>query len=215
MGSSPLRTIHRGVSAATPRRAIRVDGLKRTCGRILTALFLGAFPVLIVFVPLVLGFHKGTGAWAVDFNGNFVTPARDILHGISPYHTAYLERVRDAVAAGRRPDNFSRGVFATYPAPALLIGVPFTYLPHAIAEWLWVGLMITSAALALRLVGARDWRVYGAALLTPAMGTSLAYGTVNCLLMLGLAVTWRWRDQAWRGGAALGGLIALKLIFLP
>jgi alpha-1,2-mannosyltransferase len=203
------------VSAAIPRRAIHVDGLKRTFGRMLTWLLLGVFPVLIVFAPLVVGFHNGTGAWALDFNGNFVTPARDILHGISPYHTAYLERVRDAVDAGRRPDNFSHGVFATYPAPALLIGVPFTYLPQAVAEWLWLGLMVSCAALALRLVGVRDWRVYGAALLTPAMGTSLAYGTVNCLLMLGLAATWRWRDNAWRAGAALGALIALKLIFLP
>jgi hypothetical protein len=203
------------VSAAIPRRAIQVEGLKRTLGRVSTWLLLGALPVLIVFAPLVVGFHNGTGAWALDFNGNFVNPARDILHGVSPYHTAYLERVRDAVDGGRRPDHFSHGVFATYPAPALLIGVPFTYLPAALAEWLWLGLMVTCAALALRLVGVRDWRVYGAALLTPAMGTSLAYGTVNCALMLGLAATWRWRDQAWRAGAALGALIALKLIFLP
>ncbi|MDP9255120.1 MAG: DUF2029 domain-containing protein [Actinomycetota bacterium] len=180
-----------------------------------TWLLLGALPVLIVFAPLIMGFHNGTGAWALDFNGNFVIPARDILHGVSPYHTAYLEHVRAAVAAGHRPDEFSNGVFATYPAPALLIGVPFTYLPGAVAEWLWLGLMIACAALALRIVGVRDWRVYGAALLTPAMGTSLAYGTVNCALMLALAATWRWRDQAWRAGAALGALIALKLIFIP
>ena len=49
---------------------------------------LAMFPVLIVFAPLIMGFHNGTGAWALDFNGNFVTPARDIIHGISPYHTA-------------------------------------------------------------------------------------------------------------------------------
>jgi Glycosyltransferase family 87 len=203
------------VSAAIPRRAIHVDGLKRTLGRVSTWLLLGALPVVIVFAPLIVGFHNGTGAWALDFNGNFVRPARDILNGVSPYHTAYLEHVRAAVAHGVRPDRFSKGVFATYPAPALLIGVPFTYLPAALAEWLWLGLMVSCAALALRIVGVRDWRVYGAALLTPAMGTSLAYGTVNCALMLGLAATWRWRDQAWRAGAALGALIALKLIFLP
>jgi hypothetical protein len=203
------------VSAAIPRRSLHFDGLKRTLGRVSTWLLLGALPVLIVFAPLIVGFHNGTGAWALDFNGNFVTPARDILRGVSPYHTAYLEHVRAAVSAGHRPDEFSKGVFATYPAPALLIGVPFTYLPAAVAEWLWLGFMVASAALALRLVGVRDWRVYGAALLTPAMGTSLAYGTVNCALMLGLAATWRWRDQAWRAGAALGALIALKLIFLP
>jgi hypothetical protein len=203
------------VSAAIPRRAIHADGLKRTLSRVSTWLLLGALPVLIVFAPLVVGFHNGTGAWALDFNGNFVIPARDILRGVSPYHPAYLEHVRAAVAAGHRSDEFSRGVFATYPAPALLIGVPFTYLPAALAEWLWLGLMVACAASALRIVGVRDWRVYGAALLTPAMGTSLAYGTVNCALMLGLAATWRWRDQAWRAGAALGALIALKLIFLP
>jgi hypothetical protein len=203
------------VSAAIPRRAIHVDGLKRTFGRMLTWLVLGVFPVLIVGAPLIVGFHHGTGAWALDFNGNFVNPARDILHGVSPYHTAYLERVRDAVAAGHRPDQYSHGVFATYPAPALLIGVPFTFLPAAVAEWLWLGLMIGCAVLALRILGVRDWRVYGATLLTPAIGTSLSYGTVNCALLLGLAATWRWRDQAWRGGAALGALIALKLIFLP
>ena len=93
--------------------------------------------------------------------------------------------------------------------------MPFTYLPAAVAEWLWVGLSIVSAALALRLVGVRDWRVYGAALLAPAVGTSLSYGTVQCVLMLGLAATWRWRDHAWRGGLALGALIAMKLIFVP
>ena len=203
------------MSAAIPRRAIHVDGLKRTFGRMLTWLVLGVFPVLIVGAPLIVGFHHGTGAWALDFNGNFVNPARDILHGVSPYHTAYLERVRDAVAAGHRPDQYSHGVFATYPAPALLIGVPFTFLPAAVAEWLWLGLMIACAVLALRILGVRDWRVYGATLLTPAIGTSLSYGTVNCALLLGLAATWRWRDHAWRGGAALGALIALKLIFLP
>jgi Glycosyltransferase family 87 len=203
------------VSAAIPRRAIHVDGLRRTLGRVSTWLLLGALPLLIVFAPLVVGFHNGTGAWALDFNGNFVIPAREILRGVSPYHTAYLEHVRAAVAAGHRPDQFSKGVFATYPPPALLIGVPFTYLPAALAEWLWLGLMVACAAAALRLAGTRDWRVYGASLLTPAMGTSLAYGTVNCALMLGLAATWRWRDRAGSAGAALGGLIALKLIFLP
>jgi hypothetical protein len=214
-GHHLVESIHAGVSAAIPRRALRADGLLHTLRRVSTWFLLGALPVVIVLAPLVVGFHHGTGAWALDFNGNFVVPARDILRGVSPYHTHYLEHVRAAVAAGRRPDQFSHGVFATYPAPALLIGVPFTYLPAAVAEWLWVGLMVVSAALALHLAGARDWRVYGAALLTPAMGTSLAYGTVNCALMLGLAATWRWRDRAWRCGAALGALIALKLIFLP
>ena len=190
------------MSAAISRPRPRLSGYVLGARRVSQALIFGVLPLLIVGVTLVLTFHRGSGAWAVDFNGNFVIPARDILHGVSPYHTGYLERVRAAVDAGRRPDEFSRGVFATYPAPALLLGVPFTFLPAAVAEWLWVGLSLACAALALRLVGVRDWRVYGAALLAPALGTSLSYGTVECVLMLGLAATWRWRDHAWRGGRA-------------
>ncbi len=203
------------MSAVLGRPSVRVHGLAVGARRVGQWLLLCALPIAIVGTTLVMSFRHGTGAWALDFNGNFVIPARDILDGVSPYHPAYLERVRDAVAAGHQPDEFSRGVFATYPPPALLIGVPFTFLPAAVAEWLWVGLSIAAAALAFRLVGVRDWRVYGAALLAPAVGTSLSYGTVQCVLMLGLALTWRWRDHAWRCGLALGALIALKLIFVP
>jgi hypothetical protein len=203
------------VSAAQQHATLRAHGLAIGVRRVSQWLLLGLLPVVIVGVTLVMGFHTGTGAWALDFNGNFIIPARDILRGVSPYHSAYLAHVRDAVAAGHHSDEFSRGVFATYPAPALLIGVPFSYLPAALAEWLWVGLMLGCAALALRIVGVRDWRVYGAALLAPALGTSLVYGTIGGGLMLGLAATWRWRDHAWRAGAALGALIVLKLIFVP
>jgi hypothetical protein len=203
------------VSVAQQHATVRAHGLAIGARRVSQVLLFGLLPLVIVGATLVGGFHTGTGAWALDFNGNFIIPARDILRGVSPYHPAYLAHVRDAVAAGHRSDEFSRGVFATYPAPALLIGVPFTYLPAALAEWLWVGLMLGCAALALRIVGVRDWRVYGAALLAPALGTSLVYGTIGGALMLGLAATWHWRDHAWRGGLALGALIALKLIFVP
>lgn len=186
-----------------------------TARRLAVWLCLGLVPLVVTGAILIGSFHVGTGAWAVDFRGNFTVPAHDILNGVSPYHPAYLAQVRDAVAAGHRPDEFSRGVFASYPAPALLLGVPFAYLPLGLAEWLWLGLMTACGALALRIVGVRDWRVYGAALLTPAVGAALNYGTLACALMLGLAATWRWRDQAWRGGLALGALIALKLLFVP
>ena len=92
-------------------------------------IFLGVLPPALLLAILVGSFRSGTGAWAIDFDGNFFTPARQILHGLSPYHPDELERVRQAVAAGHRPDEYHDGVFATYPAPALLIGVPFTFLP--------------------------------------------------------------------------------------
>jgi alpha-1,2-mannosyltransferase len=203
------------VSTAIRRRAVHVDGLKRTLGRVSTWLLLGAVPPLLLLVVLIGGYRSGTGQWAIDFDGNFLRPAREILHGLSPYHPDQLERVRNAVAAGRRPDEFQDGVFVAYPAPGLLLGVPFTALPLALAQWLWVACMLMAGWLGLRLAGVRDWRVYGAVLLTPALLSSVLLGAVDLALVLGLAAAWRWRDHAGRAGLALGAIIALKLVALP
>ena len=119
------------------------------------------------------------------------------------------------MAAGHSPIEYRHGVFATYPAPGLLLGVPFTALPVVLAEWLWLGCMLAAGGLALRLARVRDWRVYAAAAMAPPVVCSLFYGAVELLLMLGLAACWRWRDQGVRAGAALGAIIALKLIALP
>ena len=123
--------------------------------------------------------------------------------------------MRDAVAAGHQPDEFQDGVFAAYPAPGLLLGLPFTPLPQGLAEWLWVAAMVAAGWLSLRIVGVRDWRVYGVALLTPAALSSLLLGAVDFALVLGIAACWRWRDQATRAGVALGIIVALKLVALP
>jgi hypothetical protein len=205
------------VSAALQRRSVRARApeLARACRRVLAVLLLGVLPPALLLAILVGSFHSGTGAWAIDFDGNFFTPAREILHGLSPYHPDELARVRDAVAAGHRPDEYHDGVFVAYPAPGLLLGVPFSYLPIGLAEWLWAGCMLASGALALRLAGVRDWRVYGIALLTPAAMSSVMLGAVDFVIMLGLAACWRWRDHAGRAGFALGAIVALKLLAAP
>jgi hypothetical protein len=203
------------VSTTLERRSLRTPALARACRRIAAVALFGVLPAVMLVSILVGSFRSGTGAWAIDFHGNFFVPGHEIASGVSPYHPDELVRVRNAVAAGHLPDEFHDGVFAAYPAPALLIGVPFSFLPQALAEWLWVVCMLGAGWLALRLVGVRDWRVYGAALLTPAALSSVLLGAVDFLLILGLAACWRWRDHAGRAGAALGGLVALKLLALP
>jgi hypothetical protein len=203
------------VNAALHRRSVHAPALARAGRRVLAIGLLGALPAVLLLAILVGSFRSGTGAWAIDFHGNFFVPGHEIVHGLSPYHPDELVRVRHAVAAGHRPDEFHDGVFAAYPAPGLLLGVPFSFLPQALAEWLWVVCMLTAGWLALRLVGVRDWRVYGAALLTPAALSSVLLGAVDFALVLGLAVCWRWRDHAGKAGTALGAIIALKLVALP
>ena len=205
------------MSAALPRRSLRARApeLARLCRRLLVVLLFGILPASLLLAILVGSFRSGTGAWAIDFDGNFLRPAHEILRGVSPYHADELVHVRHAVAAGRRPDEFHDGVFPAYPAPALLLGVPFSYLPVGLAEWIWAGCMLLAGGLALRLVGVRDWRVYGVALLTPAAMSSVLLGAVDFALMLGIAACWRWRDHAGRAGLALGAIVALKLVAAP
>ena len=205
------------MSAALQRRSLRARApeLARVCRRVLVVLLFGILPASLLLAILVGSFRSGTGAWAIDFDGNFLRPAHEILRGVSPYHPNELEHVRRAVAAGHRPDEFHDGVFPAYPAPALLLGVPFSYLPLGLAEWIWAGCMLLAGGLALRLVGVRDWRVYGVALLTPAAMSSVLLGAVDFALMLGIAACWRWRDHAGRAGLALGAIVALKLVAAP
>lgn len=203
------------MSAALPRRSLRSPELARTAARAATIAALGVLPPLLLLMALVGSFRSATSSWAIDFEGNFRAPAQAILHGLSPYHPHELARVHQAVAHGRNPDDFHAGVFVAYPAPSLLLGVPFTFLPAALAEWLWAACMLAAGGLALRIVGVRDWRVYGAVMLTPSVLSSVMLGAVDLALVLGLAACWRWRDHAGRAGVALGACIALKLIAAP
>ena len=217
IAAAPVRVDHARVSAALQRRSLRARApeLARVCRRVLVVLLFGILPASLLLAILVGSFRSGTGAWAIDFDGNFLRPAHEILRGVSPYHPGELEHVRRAVAAGHRPDEFHDGVFPAYPAPALLLGVPFSYLPLGLAEWIWAACMLLAGGLALRLVGVRDWRVYGVALLTPAAMSSVLLGAVDFALMLGIAACWRWRDHAGRAGLALGAIVALKLVAAP
>jgi hypothetical protein len=202
------------VSATAERWSAGGSGLARACGRTLWIAWVALLPIaLAVFV--VQSLRNGHSSWAIDFHGNFRGPARELLRGDSPYHPAELERVRAAVAAGHSPIEFRHGVFAAYPAPGLLVGVPFTAVPGVVAEWLWLGVLVACGGLALRLAGVRDRRVLAAALLAPMVVSSLWFGAVDLVLALGLAACWRWRDHAGRAGLALGAIVALKLVALP
>jgi alpha-1,2-mannosyltransferase len=60
----------------------------------------------------------------------------------------------------------------------------------------------------------RDWRVYGLALTSFPFVASLGLGQPDGLLALGVALGWRYRSS-WRGAAAIGVVIALKLLAWP
>src|SRR5205807_1350706 len=71
-----------------------------------------------------------------------------------------------------------------------------------------------AVGVAIRLLGARDWRWYGAVILTFPVFGALELGAIAPLLLLLVAAGWRYRDRA-AGGVLLALAAAVKLFLWP
>jgi Glycosyltransferase family 87 len=100
-----------------------------------------------------------------------------------------------------------------YPAPTAALLVPFGFLSYRVASIVFLSLSALAVALALWLLGVRDWRCYGLAFASPAVLTGISVGTFSPILLLGVAATWRWRDRP-AVAACAAGLTALTKVFL-
>jgi hypothetical protein len=67
----------------------------------------------------------------------------------------------------------------------------------------------------MRVCGVTDRRCYVVLLLSVPVLQTIGLGTVEPLLVLALALAWRYRDRNWLGSAALGVAIAAKLFLWP
>ena len=72
---------------------MRAPGIAHVFGRIAWFVWLALLP-LALGVYVVQSIRNGHSAWAIDFNGNFRSPAQEILDGHSPYHPGQLAAVR-------------------------------------------------------------------------------------------------------------------------
>jgi alpha-1,2-mannosyltransferase len=122
-----------------------------------------------------------------------------VLHGASPYPP-----VDPTVLAGQ--EQF------VYPAPAALLFAAFALLPPAVADVGWYATTLATGLTAFALVGVRDVRVFLTLLCSMWFVHAMYVGTVTPLLVLGLALAWRWRDTAWRGALVLAFIISLKIL---
>lgn len=161
-----------------------------------SSLSLALFAVLPAFLTGRLIVQHGLG-W--DFRA-FYDGAHAYLHGASPYP-------RDSLAALADKQEF------VYPAPTALLLAPFALLPYTAALVLWLVLSVGAIALALRVVGVRDWRCFGALMLTLPAEHSVRLGTLGPLMLLLLALVWRYRDRVVLA-AVLAAVLALSKVFL-
>jgi alpha-1,2-mannosyltransferase len=102
-----------------------------------------------------------------------------------------------------------------YPAPAAVLMVPFGLLPWKAAVVAFSLFVIGALFLALRLLGVRDWRCYGAVCASAPFVGTLAVGTLSAFLALCAAVAWRYRDRRWIVAVAIVGAVVTKIFLWP
>jgi Glycosyltransferase family 87 len=165
------------------------------------------YPVAVAVTVARLASSIRHGAFAFDFHNYYWPSGRDVLHGQSPFPPPLAEVVH--------PPFTHLYPAGPYPAPAVVLFAPFGLMPLWLAEGLFTALLIGSLCLALRLVGVRDWRCYGAAFLWAPAGFAIQTANLTLLLLFGLAVLWRVRDRVAASAIALGVLVSLKLLLWP
>lgn len=167
--------------------------------RVAESTLLGILPVLAVV--LALWAYADDGRLALDFHNELYRQAEAVVDG------------RDAYDA---PDaDLSDRSNAVWPMAGVLPIVPLTALPPEVADWLATAVVLASLVAALWLLQVRDWRIYGAVLLWPAVIEGVQTANASLPLTLLVAAAWRWRGRAPVAGLALGYAVALKLFLWP
>jgi hypothetical protein len=108
----------------------------------------------------------------------------------------------------------TRDYYVLPPVVAFLC-VPLSYLPFAVAGTLYAVGMIAALGAALRICGVTDKRCYIVLLFTMPVLQTVGLGTIEPLLVLALALAWRYRDRKLLGTVPLGFAIAAKLFLWP
>ena len=132
----------------------------------------------------------------------------------------------DNVLSGRDlymdPDLFRGPPQAPYAYPPVLaiLVTPLAVLPEKVAGVFVPGVLFTLLLIAatigaLLLLDVRDWRCYPVALLYPLTVEAVEYGAVGPILLLLVALLWRFRDRRAIAGVATGGAVVLKLFLWP
>ena len=174
-------------------------------GRVRLAIAVVLFGVLPAYaVALVFANAAGDGLdeKVTDFENAFYPAARAILDGVSPYPA---------------PDDpqLAAGTEYVYPPLTALVSIPLTAFSVEAAGFIVMGLLVVTVLAILWVLGIRDWRCYGLALLWPPVLSAIQTGNVTLPLALGAAVVWRYRDGARVAGATLGVTLAAKLFLWP
>jgi hypothetical protein len=161
---------------------------------------------LFAWAPLVLTVAMGVwlsrrGQLGVDFRREYWVAGWRLLHGRDLYHWTNAQ--------------IEVGTAFPYPAATALLFAPFVLLPIWMGSLLFAGACMGCFAGSLWLLGVRDWRVYGLGFLAAPVVAGWQTSNLTLLLLLGLAIAWRWRDTPVTCGSAAALLLVLKPFAWP
>ena len=159
-----------------------------------------SFQLPLLIIASACWYASGRVGGAYDFR-IFRAAGKAVLHGRSPY-------VAPTVHLLAQNDRF------VYPMPYAYIFVPFSLVNRAVGGVSFALLSTAAVLLSLRLLGVRDRRCFGIALLGVPVFDSLYLGTIGPLLLLLVAAAWRWRDSTW-SGPLIAAAAAAKLFLWP
>ncbi len=138
------------------------------------------------------------GIVALDFGREYWVAALRVLHGGNPYAWS--------------TQQIAGGVAFPYPALTALAFVPFALLSRGLSEALFTTLCVVAA---LATLSVRDWRLYGLVIVWPPVVAAWQTANLTLLLVLGIALVWRYRERPALAGLMVALIVSLKPFTWP
>lgn len=173
--------------------------MRMAAQRVIPVFFLGILPVLITVVAFWLAHSHSIVS--IDFHNELYLEAKDVLRGRNPYPPPNTD--------------LSSGANAIWPVAAVIAVTPFALLPASAADWTMAAFELGCLVGVFLVLGVRDWRIYGAALLWPPVINATQTGNATLPLALLCALAWRYRSSRLTPGVAIGVGVAIKFFVWP
>jgi hypothetical protein len=163
---------------------------------------------LLLFVVLPIAVAIGMFATASSSN----SLAADFHNELYPEAKLLLDWTNPFPGPGA-PLEYGHNLI--WPPVAAFLVSPLTVLSAGAANWAIALIGLACSLLSLRIVGVRDWRVYGVFALWPQVIGEIRISHLTPFLCVLLAVAWRFRDARVAPGLSIGLAGAIKFFLWP
>ena len=167
--------------------------------RLLPILLFAVLPIAVA-IGMFATAHS-SNSLAADFHNELYPEAKLLLDWTNPFPgpDAALEHGHNLI----------------WPPVAAFLIAPLTVLPAGAANWAIALIGLACSLLSLRIVGVRDWRVYGVFALWPSVIGEIRVSHLTPFLCVLLALAWRYREVRFAPGLTIGLAGASLLLVLP